>query len=191
MDNIFATISNIIKNRRSVKPAMMNGKKVPDYQVQSLLELADWAPTHAYTEPWRFRVYSNPADFCHQHAELYKQNVDPANFVEAVYTNLYHQGDKASHVIIATMQRSELGKIPVSEEMEAVACSIQNILLSATALGIASYWSTGGMALKSPMKDFLQLGPEDHVVGVVYLGYVNEAPAGKRTIPLEKKVTWL
>jgi nitroreductase len=89
------------------------------------------------------------------------------------------------------MQRSDLGKIPVSEEMEAVACSIQNILLSATALGIASFWSTGGMALKPAMKDFLQLGPDDHVVGVVYLGYVDEAPAGKRTIPLEKKVTWL
>lgn len=191
MDNVFATISTIIKNRRSIKPAMMNGKRVPDYQVQSLLELADWAPTHAYTEPWRFRVYANPADFCNQHAELYKQNTDPANFAEAVYNNLYHQGDLASHVIIATMQRSELGKIPVSEEMEAVACSIQNILLSATALGIASFWSTGGQALKPSMKEFLQLGPEDHVVAVIYLGYTDEAPAGRRTVPLEKKITWL
>ena len=191
MDNTFATLSNIIKSRRSIKPVMMNGKKVPDYQVQSMLELADWAPTHAYTEPWRFRVYSNPADFCNQHAELYKRNTDPANFVEVVYNNLFHQGDTASHVIVTTMQRSELGKIPVSEEMEAVACSIQNILLSATALGIASFWSTGGMALKPAMKDFLQLGPDDHVVGIVYLGYVDEAPVGKRTIPLEKKVTWL
>jgi nitroreductase len=191
MDNVFATLSNIIKSRRSIKPAMMNGKKVPDYQVQSLLELADWAPTHAYTEPWRFRVYANAADFCNQHAELYKQNTDPANFAEAVYNNLYHQGDLASHVIIATMHRSELGKIPVSEEMEAVACSIQNILLSATALGIASFWSTGGQALKPSMKEFLQLGADDHVVGVIYLGYADEAPAGKRTVPLEKKVTWL
>lgn len=191
MENAFATLSNIIKNRRSIKPVTMNGNKIPDYQVQSLLELADWAPTHAYTEPWRFRVYTNPADFCNQHAELYKQHTDDDKFIEATYNNLFHMGDKASHMIIATMQRSELGKIPVSEEMEAVACSIQNILLSATALGIASFWSTGGMALKQPMKDFLQLGAEDHVVAVLYLGYADEAPAGKRTVPLEKKITWL
>jgi len=190
MENSFATISNIIKNRRTVKTAAMNGKRIPDYQVQSLLELADWAPTHAYTEPWRFRVYSKPSDFCSQHAELYKAHTDPVNFSETVYQNLAHQGDNASHVIIATMERSPLAKIPVSEEMEAVACAIQNIMLGATSLGIASFWSTGGQALKPSMKVFLNLAADDHVVGIIYLGYADELPAGKRLVPLEKKISW-
>ncbi|MFB9845480.1 nitroreductase family protein [Mucilaginibacter ginsenosidivorans] len=190
MDNIFATISNIITSRRSTKPAMMNGKKAPDYQVQSLLDLADWAPTHGYTEPWRFTVYSNPPDFCRQHAELYKQNVEPENFAEGVYQNLYTQGDKASHVIIVTMKRGNLPKIPVVEEMEAVACSVQNILLGATALGMASFWSTGGMALRPPMKNFLHLGEDDHVAGIIYLGYADKTTEGSRTIPIEEKIIW-
>ena len=129
----------------------MNGKKIPDYQVRSLLELADWAPTHGLTEPWRFVVYTNPTDFCHQHAFLYKEHTPSENFSEASYNNLYTQGDKASHVIIAIMKRGDLPKIPVKEEVEAVACSIQNILLGATALNIASFWSTGGMATKPAM----------------------------------------
>ncbi len=169
----------------------MNGKKIPDDQVQSLLELADWAPTHGFTEPWRFVVYANPPEFCHQHAELYKQSTSAENFDKAVYNKFYEQGDKASHVVIAIMKRGNLPKIPVIEEVEAVACAVQNILLGATALGIASFWSTGGMALRPPMKDFLSLDEDDHVIGILYFGYADEHTAGSRIIPLEEKIKWI
>jgi nitroreductase len=187
----FTTISNIIKTRRSVKPAMMNGHKIPNGHVAALLELADWAPTHGYTEPWRFTVYENPAEFCLQHAELYKQSVSSENFNETVYTNFQHQGDKVSHVIITTMKRGDLPKIPAFEELAAVSSAIQNILLGATALNMASFWSTGGAILKPAMKEFLQLREEDHVMGVLYLGYADQHPEGKRNIPLEEKIKWV
>ncbi len=170
---------------------MMNGNKIPPDQIKSLLELANWAPTHGFTEPWRFVVYANPPEFCQQHAEMYRQNTGPESFVEAVYDKLFHQGDKASHVIIALMKRGDLPKIPLIEEIEAVSCAIQNILLGATALGIASFWSTGGMALKPPMRAFLHLGAEDHLVGVLYLGYADEHPMGSRLIPIEEKIKWI
>jgi len=191
MDNTFNTISTIIKNRRTIKPFMMNGNKIPDYQITSLLELADWAPTHGLTEPWRFTVYSNPSDFCRQHAELYKANTPVEDFNEGVYNNLSTQGDKASHVIIAVMKRGNLPNIPAFEEMAATACAVQNILLGATALNIASYWGTGGMALKPAMKHFLQLGVEDQVMGILYLGYADEHPAGKRITALKEKINWV
>ncbi len=170
---------------------MMNGKKIPDDQIHSLLELADWAPTHGFTEPWRFVVYANPTDFCHAHAEMYKQSTTTENFEQAVYNKLYEQGDKASHVIITVMKRGTLPKIPAIEEIEAVSCAIQNILLGATALDMASFWSTGGMALKPQMREFLALDEEDHLIGVIYLGYADQYPAGSRVIPLEEKIKWL
>jgi len=192
MDSIaFTTISNIIKTRRSVKPAMMNGHKIPNGHIAALLELADWAPTHGYTEPWRFTVYENPAEFCGQHAEIYKQGVDAESFNETTYNNLQHQGDKVSHVIVATMKRGDLPKIPPFEEVAAVSSAIQNILLGATALNMASFWSTGGAILKPGMKDFLQLREEDKVLGVLYLGYADQHPEGKRNTPLEDKITWI
>jgi len=191
MDNTFATISSIIKTRRSTKPVTMNGKKIPDNQVHSLLELADWAPTHGFTEPWRFVVYANPPEFCHQHAELYKQNTATENFDKAVYNKFYEQGNKASHVIIAVMKRGNLPKIPVIEEVEAVSCAVQNILLGATAFGIASFWSTGGMTSRPPMKAFLDFGKEDHIIGVLYLGYADEHSIGSRLIPLKEKIKWI
>ncbi|MCC8423655.1 nitroreductase [Mucilaginibacter sp. UR6-11] len=190
-DTTFATLSTIIKNRRTIKPFMMNGHKIPDEQVQALFELADWAPTHGLTEPWRFVVYADPLEFCPKHAGLYRENTSAEEFNQGVYDNFLHQGDKVSHVIIAVMRRGDLPKIPKFEEEAATACAIQNILLGATALGIASFWSTGGMILKPAMKTFLNLRDEDEVMGVLYLGYTDEQPQGIRRVPLTDKVSWI
>jgi nitroreductase len=191
MDTIFSAITNIIKKRRSVKAQAMNGNKIPNGHIAAILELANWAPTHGYTEPWRFVVYENPAEFCLQHAELYKQNSLGDNFIPAIYNNLLHQGDKVSHIIIAVMKRGDLPKILPFEEIASSSCAIQNMLLGATALNIASFWSTGGMALKPALKEFLGFGGEDNVMGILYFGYADEYPEGKRNTKIEEKITWV
>ncbi|TWI97691.1 nitroreductase [Mucilaginibacter frigoritolerans] len=192
MDTTFSTISSIIKSRRTTKAFAMNGNKIPNGHIAALLELADWAPTHAYTEPWRFIVFENPTEFCQQHADLYKQNSMGDNFNATTYNNLVHQGDMASHVIIAAMKRSGLSKLPVFEEIAAVSCAVQNILLGATALNIASFWSTGGMANKPEFRDFFQFDVDDIIIGVLYLGHADViATEGKRTTPLEEKIKWV
>jgi len=169
----------------------MNGNKIPNGHIAAILELANWAPTHAYTEPWRFIVYENPAEFCQQHAELYKQNSMGDNFNPTVYNNLMHQGDKVSHIIVAVMKRGDLAKIPPLEEIAATSCAIQNMLLGATALNIASFWSTGGMALKPVLKEFLGFAEDDNVMGILYFGYADEYPEGTRNTEIEEKITWV
>jgi nitroreductase len=191
MDTTFSTITNIIKSRRSVKAQAMNGNKIPNGHIAAILELANWAPTHAYTEPWRFIVYENPVEFCTQHAELYKQNSMGDNFNPTVYNNLTHQGDKVSHIIVAVMKRGDLAKIPPFEEIAATSCAIQNMLLGATALNIASFWSTGGMAVKPVLKEFLGFGEDDLVMGILYFGYADEYPEGQRNTEIEEKITWV
>ncbi|WP_299988551.1 nitroreductase [uncultured Pontibacter sp.] len=194
MDTSFSEISNIIRNRRTTKPGKMNGQRIPDEQVEKLLELADWAPTHGHTEPWRFKVYAGDKvqDFCQDHAELYKKHTQQEQYLQEKYDKLLHMGDKASHVIVAYMQRGNLPKIPALEEIAATSCAIQNLLLGATALGIASYWGSGGMAYRPPMKELLQLREEDVVLGILYLGYADAiATEGKRIVPLEEKVVWM
>ncbi len=191
MSDTISTLSSIIKNRRTTKPPMMNGKKIPNGQIKQLLELADWAPTHANTEPWYFIVYAEPKTFCNEHAELYKDSTSADDFMLFNYEKLLHMGDKASHVIIAVMKRGRLPKIPALEEIAATACAVQNILLGATAAGIASYWGTGGMALKPEMKTYLSLAEDDVVMGVLYLGYSDSMPSGERLIPLSEKVRWV
>ncbi|GAA4315881.1 nitroreductase family protein [Nibribacter koreensis] len=172
----------------------MNGRFIPDEQIQEILALADWAPAHGHTEPWRFVVYAKEKvqDFCLTHAVLYKKHTAPELFKETTYEKLLHMGDQASHVILAYMQRGDLPKIPALEEVAATSCAIQNLLLGATALGIATYWGSGGMAYKPPMKALLNLRVEDSVLGILYLGYADSPDAaGKRLVPIEEKVRWV
>ena len=170
----------------------MNGKKIPDDQVKEILQLANWAPTHGRTEPWRFIVYSDEKvkEFCYQHAELYKANTPPEKFDQSNYDKQLHNGDLPSHIIIAVMQRGSLPKIPALEEIVATAIAIQNILLGATAAGITSFLSTSGMTHHPAMKNFLHLKQEDVVMGILYLGYSDEKMEGKRQTGIEEKVIW-
>ncbi|ALI97979.1 nitroreductase family protein [Rufibacter tibetensis] len=194
MDSTFLALQHIIQGRRTIKPPQMNGRLIPDDQIWELLALADWAPTHGYTEPWRFVVYAGEkvSDFCRAHAALYKSQTTPDKYMEVKYEKLLHMGDQASHVMVAYMHRGDLPKIPALEEVAATSCAIQNLLLGATSLGIASYWGSGGMAYHPAMKEMLQLREEDTVLGVLYLGYTDKPVTdGKRTISIEEKVRWM
>src|SRR6476620_11765381 len=125
----FTAISQIIRSRRTIKPNLFNGQKIPNEQIKQLLELADWAPTHAHTEPWRFKVFAHRQvqQFCLDHAELYRQHTDPEKFMQATYEKLMHMGDHTSHILIAIMQRGTNPKIPVIEEIAATSCAVQNL----------------------------------------------------------------
>jgi len=172
----------------------MNGQIIPDEMVNQLLSLADWAPTHGRTEPWRFFVYGGEAlkQFGKTHAELYWEHTAEDRRLEATREKLEHNVDKASHLIIAVMKRGENPKIPQLEEVAAASASIQNILLGATAAGIASFWSSGGMTHTHALKEYLHLAADDIIMGLIYLGYTDEpAKDGVRNIAITEKVKWM
>lgn len=192
MDDISSALIRILKSRRSVKPAKMNGKKIPDDIMLKILEAGDWAPTHKITEPWRFIVFSDEKvkAFCLEHAELYKNNTPAEKFNMDKYEKLIGNGVNPSHIVIVYMKRSQSVDIPEIEEIAAVSASIQNILLAATAYGAASFWSTGGLTHKPELKTQLGLSPNDKIMGILYLGYTDHSFEGKRIVPLEEKINW-
>lgn len=191
--NRFENLASVIRSRRSVKPGQMNGRKIDKAVIQQLIELADWAPTHAHTEPWHFIVYGGESvkEFCSDHANLYKTIAPADKFNTATYEKLLHNGDKVSHIIAVIMQRGDNPKIPVLEEIAAVSAAVQNILLGAEALGVAVLWSTGGLTHQPAMKQYLHLKEEDVLMGFLYLGYADDiSKEGKRIVPLHQKIEW-
>jgi len=187
-------VSAVIKGRRSVSWAKMNGALIPDESIHELLQLAHWAPTHARTEPWQFFVYAGDAltAFGKAHADLYWQHTPEDKRLEATYNKLLHNVDKTSHLVIAAMKRGSNPKIPAIEEVAAASAAIQNILLGATAMGIASFWSTGGMTHHPTLRQYLGLGNEDIVLGLLYLGYTDEPEKeGLRNTLIAEKAIWL
>lgn len=192
-DSTFELFENIVKSRRTVSFNKMNGKVIPDATIHKLLELAHWAPTHGRTEPWHFFVFGGAAkaSFGQGHADVYWKHTAEDKRTTENFEKWLHTPDKASHVLVAVMKRGDNPKIPQLEEIAAASAAVQNILLGATALGIASFWSTGGMVHHPAFKEHLQLGEHDIVLGIIYLGYTDEpANEGKRNKTAAEKATW-
>ncbi len=190
----FKVLQQVIKTRRTVKPGQMNGKVINNELMNHMLELANWAPNHGSTEPWRFIVFgpATKSRFCEDHASLYKAHTEESKFNEVTFQNLRKMGDNASHIVIAYASRGELPKIPFFEEIVATACAIDNLLLAANALGVAAYWGTGGMVLNPAFKEYLALSDENTaVLGALYFGYTDaEIKEGSRKTPISSKIEW-
>jgi len=187
-----AAITHLIRNRRSVFPdQFVPGKQVPADIIQQILENATWAPNHGQTEPWYFTVFTGNglqklADF---QGELYKKEAGE-KFQAAKHLKLQHQPLKASHVVAIGMKRSN-GKIPEIEEVEAVACAVQNIYLSVWAYGLGGYWTTGGVTYMAKAKPFFGLQEQDKLLGFFYIGYIEVPPVASKRKPLHEKVVWV
>jgi nitroreductase len=97
---------------------------------------------------------------------------------------------KSSVVIAICMERQPEEKIPEIEEIEAVACAIQNLHLSCTAYGLGGFWSTPKLIYSTQMNAFLNLGEKDKCLGLFYIGYpAIEWPTAHRK-PLEYTTKW-
>jgi nitroreductase len=185
--------NELVRKRRSVFPAQFDaGKTVADEIIKQILINATWAPTHGQTEPWQFTVFSGKglSSFARFQSELYKTTAG-ANFNKAKYLKLQQQPLLASHIISLGMKRSTASRIPEIEEIEAVACAVQNIYLSVTAFGLGGYWTTGGITYAEEAKSFFGLNEADRLLGFFYIGEVAIPSASATRKPFNEKVNWV
>jgi nitroreductase len=185
-------ISDVIKNRRTIYPEFFSSRKVHKEIVEKILNNAIWAPTHGKTQPWRFKVYIDDAKLKlgEQLGDIYKHNTSKEQFKEAKFNKLIARPSLSSVAIAVCMKRDPDGKILEVEEIEAVACAIQNMHLTATAYGIGGFWSTPKIIYSKEMNDFLNIEANDKCLGIFYLGYpANEWPKGQRK-PIEYLTEW-
>jgi len=185
--------NELARSRRSVFPDQFDtSRKVDDAIITEILTNATWAPNHGRTEPWQFTVFSGNglqqlADF---QSELYKNEAGD-NFKEITYNKLKQQPLRASHIIAIGMKRTTSKPIPEIEDIEAVACAVQNIYLSVTAYGLGGYWTTGGITYKASAKPFFGLDEQDKLLGFFYIGHVAIPSTSATRLPIEEKVKWV
>lgn len=185
--------NSLARSRRSVFPDQFEaGKPVDDAIIREILINACWAPNHGRTEPWQFTVFSGDGlqQLAVFQSELYKATAGE-NYKEATYSKMQQNPLKASHIIAIGMKRSALKNIPEIEDIEAVACAVQNIYLSVTAYGLGGYWTTGGITYYEDAKSFFGLEATDKLLGFFYIGHVAVPSTGGSRSALEQKVNWI
>lgn len=185
-------ITTLIKDRRTIYPEQYSTRKVQREQVETILNAGIWAPTHGNTQPWRFQVFMDGdkdtlSDFL---AKTYLKLTPKEKQNDQKLAKMINRPKLASVVIAVWMKRDETEKIKELEEMEAVACAIQNMHLTATAYGIGGFWSTPALIYAQEMNEFLKIGEKDKCLGLFYLGYpAIEWPKSHRK-PIEYLTKW-
>ena len=128
------------------------------------------APDHGRLSPWRFVVLEGEKRniLANSMAEM-RRRLTPA----ATDEDVQREGAKAMRAptIVAVVARTKTGgEIPEIEQVVAVGAGMQNMILTAHALGFGTMWKTGQAAYEETVKTSLGLDATDHVVGYLYLG---------------------
>ncbi len=189
------SISALIRHRRTIKPAnMATNRPVERDLLMTLLENATWAPTHGVTEPWRFKIYegSTRQELAQAMQKIYREVTPPEEFREDKLVKMSENPLLAPTVIVAWMERSVGHKVPALEEIEAVACALQNVMLTASSVELGSFWSSPPLIESQAFKQWLGIRAEDRCLGLLYLGWPKagfEWPHSARK-PLHNCVSW-
>lgn len=191
-DEAFAPrLLNALANRRSFALKDITTDPVDRDMIAQLLEAANWAPSHGKTEPWRFVVYRGAArqGLSEAFGAAFRV-LNPAQPAGSAGELAQSQRVWQAPVWIALgMQPSQ--KMPEWEDLIAFGSAVQNMHLMASALGLASKWTSGAAVLHPSVASFVGFAPDTKLYGFFYVGHPAIAwPTGQRR-PIAEKMRWV
>lgn len=171
-----------ILTRRSV--GRLSGPAPTPGALHRILEAAAAAPDHGGLRPWRFIVLAGAGKegFGQVLAEALLARCREAGTAPtpAEVDRERAKLDRAPLVVVVAGVHRPSDRIPRPEQLASAAAAAENALVAATALGYGSMWRTGDAAYDPRVKAALGLGPDDAIVGFLYLG---TRPEGSRPLP--------
>lgn len=122
--------------------------------LDELFELANWAPNHHLTQPWRFRVVGPAA------LERLKLAAGPeaAPKLDRAPTLV------ACSAVVSGEERTD------EEDLLATGCAAYVVLLAAHGRGLAGYWRTPAVLWSKAGREALGIPAMERLVGLLYLG---------------------
>jgi nitroreductase len=165
----------------------------PRELIEEIIEAATWAPNHRLNEPWRFFVVAGAAR--EQFGELMAadacQNLDDPKKASGIVESQMKKATRSPVIVAVACDPPSSPKIDPVEDVCAVACGVQNLMLAAHAKGLATKWSSGQPCYSPAIKQFFGLTPEHQILGYIYLGYPDEPAKMAARTPHHEKTTWL
>jgi nitroreductase len=181
----FDQLAGVIRGRRT---SMLVDREcgVPVGVVEQLCELASWAPNHKKTWPWRFALFTGDG----------RRRLGDTMVADMVDTDFGDEGKrlKTAGKYLRTPATLVVGCAPHENEMlhlenrDAVAAGIQNLLLAATSMGLATFWSTPALTRPPKVLELCGFDSDDRIVGIIYLGWAQQACPAPARPPIDLTV---
>jgi nitroreductase len=186
-------LEEAIQSRRSV--GRVKQDPVSKELIERILESAVHAPNHKITEPWRFHVFTGKGrgELARARAETARLQAESEGEDEEMAAGRISRERKKAFrapVVIAVISAAGRDEVETLENYAACAAAVQNMQLTAHALGLASMWRTGAMAYHDYMREFFGLGEGDTIVAYLYIGYPDMGERPRRRQPAREKTIW-
>lgn len=177
-------VGELIHSRSNISPKRLAEPGPDADQLQWILEAACAAPDHGRLRPWRFVLV--PADKRALLAQAFEEALRERD-AQASAEQLEMAREKAfrapvlvlaiaclstSGTALAAQETGTGTPVHNNERLLTLGCAIQNVLLSAHALGFGSGLTSGQAMHSQPLRALLALAPQEEAVCCINLGTV-------------------
>jgi nitroreductase len=190
-----------IKNRRSIR--VFTKEEVHDGQIAVLLEAANEAPSAHNQQSWRFIVLRGQKK--QELSDMVTARSDGFPRPASTLLRMAARSIATAPVVIAVANTggliahgTELFKVNKemandffrTMEIQSSAAAVENMLLAATSVGLATVWLGILFLIKNEVLQFLG-EPAGEFMAVVPVGYAARSGSGPQKEPFEMKVRYL
>ena len=180
---------DLLKMRRSVKPAELSAPGPSPAQLDDLLTVAARVPDHGKLTPWRFIVFEGAArdsagEIVHDIFRTDNPNADDTRL-----TAERMRFARAPLVVAVVSRAAAYVKIPEWEQVLSAGAAAMNLVVAAHAMGFAANWITEWYAYDRRVLERLGLAPHERIAGFVHIGTPASPPQDRDRPPLEAIVT--
>lgn len=179
-----------IRARRSVR--QFTDRQIRREEIEQLLDAAVQAPNHRLTQPWRFYVLGPQARRAYGAAlgaRKARKVEDPAA-AQAIVDKV-----SAAHVALpaqlaVAMTLADNPEVR-EEDYAATMMAVQNILLTARALGLATHLKSGAIMEDPSARAAVGVLEGERIIVLIDLGEPAEEPEARARRSAEDVTTWL
>jgi nitroreductase len=190
-----------IRHRHSIRT--FTGEEVSDDQIKVLLQAANEAPSAHNQQSWKFIVIKGGKK--QELAQLITSRAGDFPKPSSALLRMAARSIMSAPVVIAVANTGDLIErgtqlFKVEKEMakdffrtmeiQSSAAAVQNLLLAATSLGLATVWLGILFLIKEEVLQFLG-EPGGEFMAVVPVGYAAKPSSGPQKQPFEMKVRYL
>lgn len=189
----------LIRTRRSIRK--FNPTKVSRDVVNSILDLARWAPSAHNAQPWRIVVIDDEAVKIRLAtamgeawlSDMLKDGVPKEKAEKIVKVESWQRITESPIILIVCLSMKDMHKYPDKRRRKAeyimgvqsVAAYIQNMLLLAHYYRLGACWICAPLFCQNAVRKVLGLPLEIEPQAMIIMGYPNENPEAPPRKPLE------
>lgn len=182
-------IPDIIAHRRSVK--RFTARPVTREEISTLLTAAVLAPNHRLTQPWRFYVLGPESRYAYGLAlgeRKARKLPDPAAGRALRDAVAAEHRELPCMIAVALIESEDPERR--EEDYAAAMMAVENVALTAVALGLGTHIKTGGVMADAAARAAAGVSEGERIVAIVNVGEPAELPPAKKRESAAALTTW-